>query len=160
MSATGTLPRSIDEIEVRGALTSAGEISIAAPIDVVWHVLTTFADWPDWNSLVRSISVLGGPTEGTVLRWKAGPSTITAKILRVEAPCAIAWSGNTIGIKAVHVWRLRSSGDDTFVRTEESFDGVVARVFRRVVQRGLDDGLERGLADLKGEAERRATRTA
>lgn len=154
------IPPTVDEIEVRGALVSVREISIAAPIDVVWNVLTTFEDWPGWNTLVKSVSAGGGPTEGTVLRWKAGPGTITSTILRVDAPRAIAWSGNTLGIKALHVWRLQSAGDETFVRTEESFDGLVARLFRRVMQRGLDDGLEQGLVDLKGESERRATRAA
>jgi len=44
------------------------------------------------------------------------------------------------------------------VRTEESFDGLVARLVRGPAQKALDNGLEDWLRYLKAEAERRKTR--
>jgi hypothetical protein len=61
-----------------------------------------------------------------------------------------------LGIDAVHVWRLEPQDGATFVRTEESFDGLVARLFRRSLRKRLDATLESGLRHIKIEAERRA----
>lgn len=139
----------------RSAAAPASEIQIAAGADVVWEVLTAIDSWPSWNPLVNSAILEGGLLEGSTFRWKAGPGTINSTIKRVEPASGIAWTGRTMGIRAFHVWRLEPRDGGTFVRTEESYDGLVARLFRRWVQRALDDGLEQGLVHLKAEAERR-----
>jgi hypothetical protein len=70
----------------------------------------------------------------------------------------IAWTGRIFGIGAVHVWPFEPHDGGTLVRTEESFDGLVARFFRRPLRKTLDRALESGLRHLKVEAERRAER--
>jgi len=92
---------------------------------------------------------------GTVFRWKAGPGTITSTIQRVERPRSIAWTGRTLGIKAIHFWHFDGRDGGTFVRTEESYEGLVARLLRRSLQKTLDRALDDGLQDLKAEVERR-----
>ena len=82
------------------------------------------------------------------------PGRISSRIERVEPPLLIAWTGNTLGIKAIHVWRLKAQNGSTLVRTEESYDGLVARILRRALQKTLDGVLERGLRYLKAEVER------
>ena len=61
-----------------------------------------------------------------------------------------------MSIKAVHEWRLEPREDGTLVQTEETFSGLVARLFRGPLQKNLDKALEDGLELLKREAERRA----
>jgi hypothetical protein len=122
----------------------------------VWDVLTAFDRWPSWNPEVKSMSIQGTVGEGSVFRWKAGPGTITSTIRRVEPSRLIAWTGKTLGIRAIHFWWLEPRDGRTFVRTEESYDGLVARLLRGRVQKALDSGLEGGLQHLKAEAERRA----
>jgi uncharacterized protein YndB with AHSA1/START domain len=131
-----------------------GEIEIAAAPEVVWEVLTGFESWPAWNRDVKSISMQGGVAKGSVFRWKAGPGTITSTIQRVEPPRLIAWTGETLGIKAIHFWRFEPSNGNTFVSTEESYDGLTARALRGPIQKALDKGLANGLRYLKAEAER------
>jgi uncharacterized protein YndB with AHSA1/START domain len=140
-------------------VVAAGRIQIDAPPEIVWDVLTTLDGWPTWNPDVKSMSVQGEVTEGSTFRWKAGPGTVTSTIRRVEPLRLIAWTGRTLGIKAVHVWRLEPWDGNTFVRTEESFEGLPARVFRGALQKTLDRTLEDGLQRLKAEAERRADST-
>ena len=48
----------------------------------------------------------------------------------------------------------------TIVRTEESYDGLLARIFRGRLQKTLEDSLTSGLAHLKAEAERRIAHLA
>jgi uncharacterized protein YndB with AHSA1/START domain len=143
------------DLEVRGALVGASEIQIDAGADVVWDVLTAIDRWPSWNPLVAGATLEGDLRGESTFRWKAGPGTIVSTIKWVEPTSGIAWTGRTMGIRAFHVWRLEPRDGGTFVRTEESYDGLVARLFRHRLQHALDDGLEQGLVHLKAEAERR-----
>jgi hypothetical protein len=135
---------------------SSAEIDIDAPLQVVWDVLTGFENWPDWNPDVKSMSFPGPLAPGSEFRWKAGPGTIVSTLERIEPPRYIAWRGRTLTINAYHEWWLEPHGDGTFVRTQESFYGLLARLFRRPLQKTLDRSFEVALERLKHESERRA----
>ena len=135
----------------------ASEIEIAAAPETVWEVLTDIDRWPTWNPDIKSMSLQGGVAEGSVFRWKAGPGKITSTIRRVQPPRLIAWTGKTFGIKAIHFYRLEPRNGKTFVRTEESFEGIAARLMRRSLQKTLDKALADGLRYLRTESEKRAT---
>jgi len=145
-------------IDPRAPVVGASEIAIAAAPEAVWDVLATFEDWPSWNPDVKWASVDGEIVAGTRFRWKSGPGTITSTLQQVEPPRLIAWSGRTFGINAFHVWRLEPQNGATLVRSEESFDGLLARLLRRRLRKTLIGALESGLRHLKSEAERRAQR--
>lgn len=136
---------------------SSAEIEVAADPELVWDVLTAIEEWPSWNPDVQWASMEGELTEGSRFRWKAGPSTITSTLQRVERPRLIAWTGKTVGLRAIHVYRLEAHGAGTLVSTAESWEGPVARVFRRRMQLTLDRATEAGLRQLKAEAERRTS---
>jgi carbon monoxide dehydrogenase subunit G len=145
------------EINSEAPVVGCSEIEIAAAPEVAWDVLTEIEGWPSWNPEVKSVSMDGGLDEGAVFRWKSGPGTITSTIEAVEAPRRIAWSGTSFGIKAFHVHTLEAQNGGTLVRTEESYDGLVARLFHGLLQKTLDKTLRGGLAHLKTEAERRGS---
>ena len=104
---------------------------------------------------MKSISIEGGLSTGSVFRWKAGPAKITSTIQRLEPPKLIAWTGATFGIKAKHVYRLEPRNGVTLVHTEESYEGGVTRLLRGSLQKTLDKALSDGLRYLKAETERR-----
>ena len=133
-------------------------IDIAAQPDSVWNVLTDFERWPSWNPDVKSMSMSGYVAPGTAFKWKSGPATITSTIEHVERPRLIAWSGRTFGMTAKHVYRLDARDGVTHVRTEESFDGWLARLLRGQMRKTLQTALDNGLRHLKAEAERDAAR--
>ncbi len=135
------------------------EIEIAAPPEIVWDVLTRFEDWPQWNPDVKSMSFDGPLAPGSEFRWKAGPGTIVSTLEQVEPPRHVSWRGRTMSIKALHEWRFEPRDGGTLVKTEESFSGLLARLFRGNLQKTLDKSLVEGLEHLKREAERRAGAT-
>jgi uncharacterized protein YndB with AHSA1/START domain len=137
-------------------VVAADEIEIAAPPEVVWEVMAAIDGWPAWNPDVTWASLDGELAAGTKFRWKAGPGMIISTLRRVEPPRALAWSGSTLGIDAVHVWRLEPRGGGTLVRTEESWEGLVARILRGRMQKMLEDAIASGLRHLKAEAEQRS----
>jgi hypothetical protein len=147
-------------INQQAPVVGASEIEIDAAPEAVWEVLTAFERWPSWNRDVKSMTLQGEVAPGSVFRWKAGPGTITSTIQRVQRPRLIAWTGKTLGIKAIHFWHFEPRNGKTFVRTEESYDGLVARLLRRSLQKILDRALVDGLRSLKAEVEGRATREA
>jgi hypothetical protein len=73
----------------------------------------------------------------------------------VERPQFLAWTGNTLGIKAIHVWKLKPWDGGTLVRTEESWEGVLVRIFRGRMQKTLQDSINAGLRYMKHEAEKK-----
>jgi hypothetical protein len=146
---------SLTGVNERAPVVGASEIEIGAAPEAVWEVLTSLERWPSWNPDVKSMSVEGPVDEGTVFRWKAGPGTIESTIRRVEPPRLIAWTGKTLGIKAIHFWHLEPRNSGTRVRSEESYEGLVTRVLRGPLQKTLDKALGDGLQYLKTEVERR-----
>ena len=141
-------------IDAGAPVVSRTEIEIAARPEVVWDLLTAFNRWPTWNPEVKSMAVHEPVVVGSTFRWKAGPSTVTSTIQRLEPPRLIAWSGRTMGIRAIDVFHLDAHRGATLVREEESWSGLVARLLRRPLQRTLDRSLENGLRNLKAAAER------
>lgn len=151
------MPEALAGINERAPVVGRSELEIAAAPEAVWEVLTSFESWPSWLRDVKSMSVEGPFAAGTVFRWKAGPGTITSTIQRVERPRLIAWTGRIFGIKAIHFWHFEARDGATFVRTEESYEGLVARLLGGSLQKTLDRALDDGLQDLKAEVERRAS---
>ena len=149
----GEAPQGVNE---QAPVVGAGEIEIAADPEVVWEVLTAFENWPSWNPEVKSMSMQGAVAPGSTFRWKAGPGTITSRIERVEPPRLIAWTGKTLGIRAIHFYWLEPRDGKTFVRTKESYEGLVASLLRSPLRKTLDRALADGLRALKAEAERPA----
>jgi hypothetical protein len=151
--------QSESEINPLAPVAGSFQVEIAAAPKVVWDVLTAIDRWPSWNPAVRSVSFDGEIDEGTAFRWKAGPGTITSTIQDVEPLRRIAWTGTSFGIKAIHVHTFEARDGGTVVRTEESYDGLLARLFSGRLQKVLDTALEGELEHLKVEAERRSRST-
>src|ERR687892_1192566 len=136
--------------------TAEGEIYIAAGPETVWDVIASIDAWPTWNPEVKSVSLEGPVAPGSVFRWKAGPSSLTSTLQVVDPPGEIAWTGTTMGIRAVHVFRFQASDGGTLARSEESWEGLLASLLKGYSRRTLDKGIRSVLAHLKAEAERRA----
>lgn len=141
----------------RDAPASAdGEIQIAAPPETVWAVITDLSGWPAWNSDVKSMMVDGPIAPGSTFRWKAGSASLVSTLQVVEAPREIGWTGKTMGIHAVHVFRFEPVDGGTLARSAESFRGLIPSVLKKYSRNVLQRGIDRILAALKIEAERRA----
>jgi len=147
------------EVNKDAPVIATGDIEIRAKPEVVWEVLADIDSWPSWNPDVKEAKLTGGLRVGSVFKWKAGTGTITSTLEQVEPLREIGWSGRTMGIIAVHVYKLEPHGDGTRVHSEESFDGLIARLLKGPTRGTLQKGLDGGLASLKKEAERRSSPT-
>jgi hypothetical protein len=148
------------DIDESAPAVARAEMQIGAEPGMVFGLISAVYAWPSWKKDVRSVSLRGPVAPGTVFVWKAGPGAITSTLREVDPPRTIAWTGTTFGIKAIDVFRLEPRDGGTLVREQESWDGLLARLFRSRLRRMLQSSIEAGLRDLKAEAERRAARDA
>jgi hypothetical protein len=145
------------EANQRAPVYAKGDIEIAANIQTVWDVMATIDRWPEWNPDVKDASLEGELAEGTQFRWKSGPGTIRSTLHRVEPPHVLGWTGKTLTIKATHVWHLEGHAGNTMVTTYESWEGLIARLFRGAGQKTVEKAIQTGLRYLKAESERRSS---
>jgi hypothetical protein len=143
------------DIDRTAPATAKGEIQIAAPLVTVFAVISDLSSWPAWNTDVRSMAVHDPIEAGTEFRWKSGSASLVSTLEVVDPPNEIGWTGVSMGIHAVHVFRFEPRDGGTWARSEESFRGLIPILLkgysRKVLQRGID-GI---LAALKVEAEAR-----
>jgi hypothetical protein len=134
----------------------SGEVVVRASPESTWDTLADLPSWPAWFPNVKNIRIDGEVELGTAFKWKIGRGTIRSEFVRFERPGEIGWTGRFLGISAVHLWHLSPVESGTRVVSEESWNGLVPRVFngrsRQTVRKATDDGL----AALKAEAERRS----
>ena len=145
------------DIDRSAPAIAEGEIQIAAPPATVWEVIADIAAWPTWNTDVKSMTLEDPVAPGSTFRWKAGSSSLVSTLKVVDPPREIAWIGVTMGIHAVHVFHFEPSDGGTRARSEESFRGLIPTVLRGYSRKVLQRGIDRILALLKVEAERRAS---
>ncbi|HMK92853.1 MAG TPA: SRPBCC family protein, partial [Thermoleophilia bacterium] len=132
------------------------EVEIEADRETVWRLLTDLEAWPRWKSDVSSLSLRGPLVPGSTFVWKTGRTTITSTLRQVEAPGRIAWTGRTMGIRAIDVFTLEERDGRTRVVEEESWEGAIVRLLSGRLHRTLQSSIESGLRSLKAEAERRS----
>lgn len=131
-----------------------GEIEINANPDTIWDVLVDIKNWPQWNPEIKSASLEGEVAEGSKFRWKARSISITSIFQEVNKPRLLSWTGKTMGIKAVHIWKLEPINDATIIQTEESWEGPFTRLMKGNAQDMLQKSIDSGLQYLKQEIEK------
>jgi hypothetical protein len=141
------------QVDSQAPAVARVSLQMAATPEKVWTVLTDIRQWSTWNPDVKSVSIDGPVAPGTTFRWKAGPGTITSVFQAVEPSHLVAWTGRTLGIRAIHVYRLERQGDMTLVTSEESWAGVPVQLARGSMQKTLQRAIESGLQHLKTRVE-------
>lgn len=144
------------EVDHQAPVCESAEIDINAPPEVVWDTLSDLRSWPGWMPGVKAMTVDEPLGLGTEFEWKAGAASIKSEILDHDRPRSMGWNGRTLGISALHAWRMRAEGAGTHVFSEESWAGLLPRLLRGPMRKTVRKALDEGLPALKAEAERRA----
>ncbi len=142
------------QIDNNAPFVGKKEILINAPIVVVWKIQSDINNWPKWQKDVSFAKLEGDLQKGTSFRWKAMGMGITSTLQNVIPNKIISWTGNSIGMKAIHIWKFEKQGNKTKVITEESLSGWFPRILKIFKKDFLDESLTKALETLKIEAER------
>jgi hypothetical protein len=133
------------------------EISIDAPADAVWAVLTDFGKYPEWNPFIVRVSgdiKKGGTLEVTFHTKGSDPVVFTPTVLLNEKNSIFQWEGRLLvpGIfTGRHTFRLVSIGPaKTRLVQEEDFNGILVPFFSFT---STEDGFSLMNSELKKRVE-------
>ena len=112
-------------------------ITIAAPPERVWAVLTDFAAYPQWNAIISRVRAdlrVGGKFRFRI-RMEASPEIgFAAKVVRCAPGRELAWRGGAPLVPALawgeHWFRLTPRDGGTELSHGEEFGGVLGLVMR------------------------------
>ena len=145
------------EINRQAPVIAAAEGYVEAAPSAAWSVQSDFRTWPEWNPDVGRLDLEGPLAPGAEFRWTAGGVAIRSTLREVEPGRRLGWTGVAplFGVRAVHTWSFEPEGTGTRVRTEESFEGWLPRLLPGPMRQLLASTLEKNVAALKAEVERR-----
>ncbi len=136
------------------------EISINAPPERVWHLLTDFSSYPQWNPFIRR--AIGEPREGARLEVYLQPSgargmTFRPRILKAEPDRELRWLGHFLlpGLfDGEHIFTIEplEAGGVRFVQ-REIFTGLLVSLFALWLEKDTRRGFEEMNRALKTRAE-------
>ena len=128
------------------------EITIHAPVEKVWLLLTDVRSWPKWQTDISTAEMSGPLQAGTTFSWTTGGTQIKSRLALVQPYDQFAWTGTAFGATAIHVWKLSRLADGhTIVRTDESMHGFLLSLFYS--SKKLEETDQRWLDRLKLAAE-------
>jgi uncharacterized protein YndB with AHSA1/START domain len=142
-------------INENAAVVARAEIEIKSDPKKVWEVLVDIENWPLWNPDVKNASLEGEVAVGSKFRWKARSISINSVFKEVDPPNELSWTGKTMGIKAVHIWKLEVKDDHTIIKTAESWEGPLTHIMKGKTQKMLQESIDSGLKYLKAELDRK-----
>lgn len=129
-------------------------ITINAPAETVWSILTNADAYPSWNSTIDSIEGTIAPNEKIKLHAKISPKrAFKLKVSEFNPYKKMIWSDGNAMFKGVRTFTLESMGENTTVFTmQEVFTGAMLPMIKGSLPDFTND-FETFAADLKKEAE-------
>lgn len=137
--------------------TVRAQLSIDAPPEAVWAVLSDIAGWSDWNDVI-----VGGRCDGGEGSRVSCSVAVMGPIWFPVRSRAHTWTdnetlvwGENLGriLRINHGFVLRPDGEGTHVEHYESFEGAIGRLVYPLVRRSLTRNYTTFLESLKTRVE-------
>ncbi len=142
------------DIDNDAALITSKEVEIHAPISAVWKIHADINAWKNWHPDISSAVLKGDLAAGSTFEWKSDGYKLNSTIIEAEENNILAWKGAGFGASAIHVWEFSAlDNGNTLVRTKESMDGWLVKIFKGMMNKKLNSSLDTWLSALKSRAE-------
>lgn len=130
-------------------------ITINAPVEKVWAVLTDFSRYPQWNPFVLSLT--GAVKKGNKIKVKLPGMKFSPTVKAFEANKELRWLGHLFlpGLfDGEHRFELikKENGSTEFIHAER-FTGILVPLFRKMLDGSTKAGFESMNKKLKEEVE-------
>ena len=136
------------------------QITIQAPPEKIWKILTDFDQYPHWNPFIKSIT--GNVQVGNSITVRLEPPgamgmTIQPRVISMELNKKLSWIGKLLfkGLfDGEHQFELldHGNGSTTFIHREQ-FDGILIPFFIKILDFNTKNGFEAMNKKLKELAE-------
>jgi len=142
------------EVNSSAVLITSKEIEIHAPVTAVWKIHADINAWKNWHPDISSAILKGNLATGSTFEWKSDGYKLKSTIIKAEENNILAWKGAGFGASAIHVWEFSAlANGNTLVRTKESMDGWLVKLFKNMMDKKLNSSLDTWLSALKTQAE-------
>ncbi len=119
------------DIDRKAPILLERQREILASAFTVWKVLSDIQQWPQWVPHVDAMNLRGPFLIGSTFQWRSGWFPIVSTLREIQKPNRLVWEGNSLGVRAVHVWAIDEDGPGQCrVTTLESMEGWAPRTFR------------------------------
>ena len=114
------------------------EVTIQAPLPVVWHVFSHLEEWKAWNTACDNCRFTEGSelTEGACFTFVVTPIIFPVRVEPRVVSCTpgreVVWEGERLGIRAVHTWRFVETPSGVVLKSVETFKGPLLALGRLV----------------------------
>mgnify|MGYP003625420088 FL=1 len=142
-------------INNKAAAKCSKTITINAPLENVWAILSNINHWSTWQTDISKSKLNGELTQKTTFDWKTGGANIHSTLHTVTPYSQLGWTGEAFGMFAIHNWTLSEKKGRTIVRVEESMEGILVTLFKNFFNKNLEKGMQNWLYLLKKECETR-----
>jgi carbon monoxide dehydrogenase subunit G len=134
-------------------VTEERTVTISAPPEAVWKVMTDIARWPEWTESVRraeplSAAPLGFGSEAKL--WVKGGPASTWRVTEFTPNKSFTWESKSRGVHSVASHTLEAQEGSTRVTLAVNISGILASLLspmiRSVSKRNLEmeaEGLKR-----------------
>jgi hypothetical protein len=105
------------------------EVTIQAPLPVVWNVFSQLDDWEKWNTACNSCRFTAGEELAAgacftfVVKPIIFPVRVEPRVVSCDPGREVTWEGARLGIHAVHTWRFRETPGGVVLKSVETFKG-------------------------------------
>ena len=113
------------------AVHARTELEMPVSPEAVWPWLVRAELWPTWCPDFAEVVIEGGGPDlkaGSRFRWKTFGVTLSSRVEEFVEFERIAWSARSSGIDAYHAWLIERKSLGCHVLTEETQNGLVARL--------------------------------
>ena len=118
------------KINENAGIKDRHSIIINTPVKKVWALIEAIENWPDWNSVVKRISIDGDVEEGTEFTWNLNGTKIDSQVERLQVQNILSCTGRSRWIKSIFVWQVESDDDQTIVTLSVSMQGLFSTFFK------------------------------
>lgn len=136
------------QINTKAPIVCKKKILIDANTSTVWNILTDINKWPQWQNEISSSQLNGDLLPDNTFVWKSAGMKIQSKLHTVEQNSKFGWSGKTMGIYAIHNWEISEKEGKSVVEVEESMEGLLAKIFKKSMNKTLKNGMQKWYAKM------------
>jgi len=129
-------------------------IAINASSEKVWSVMSNIDNWASWQTDISKSNLKGDLKPITTFDWKTGGSKIHSTLHTVDPFKNLGWTGNAFGAYAIHNWTFTEINGQTSVFVEECMEGLLAGLFKKLLNKNLENQMQNWLDLLKLECEK------
>lgn len=137
------------------------EITINAPIEIVWKLLTDFNRYPEWNPFIKSISGIAAPGEKLVVELQppdSKPMVFRPVCKTFLPPQRFSWKGRLLApgiFDGEHIFELEHLlPNTTKLVHREKFSGILVPFLWKQLNNNTRRGFEMMNEKLKWLAEK------